>query len=52
MNIFITATDTDVGKTYVSRGIVKELIKRGKKQATLNRFKAGLFQTSYQMQTM
>jgi len=42
MNIFITATDTDVGKTYVSRGIVKELIKRGKKTGYFKPLQSGV----------
>ncbi len=42
MNIFITATDTDVGKTYVSRGIVKELIKRDKKTGYFKPLQSGI----------
>lgn len=42
MNIFITATDTDVGKTYVSKGIVKELIKRGKKTGYFKPLQSGI----------
>lgn len=42
MNIFITSTDTDVGKTYVSRGIVKELIKRGKKTGYFKPLQSGI----------
>ena len=42
MNIFITATDTDVGKTYVSRGIVEELSKRGKKTGYFKPFQSGV----------
>lgn len=42
MNIFITSTDTDVGKTYVSRGIVKELIKRGKKTGYFKSLQSGI----------
>lgn len=42
MNIFITATDTDVGKTYVARGIVKELIKRGKKTGYFKPLQSGI----------
>lgn len=42
MNFFITATDTDVGKTYVSRGIVQELLKRGKKVAYFKPFQSGI----------
>lgn len=42
MNIFITATDTDVGKTYVSRGIVKELVKRGKKTGYFKPLQSGI----------
>ncbi len=44
MNIFITATDTDVGKTYVSRGIVKELIKRGIKTGYFKPFQSGIIE--------
>lgn len=42
MNIFITATDTDAGKTYVSKGIVTELLKRGKKTAYFKPFQSGI----------
>ena len=42
MNIFITATDTDAGKTYVARGIVKELIKRGKKTGYFKPLQSGI----------
>jgi len=42
MNIFITSTDTDVGKTYVSKGIVKELIKRGKKTGYFKPLQSGI----------
>ncbi len=42
MNVFITATDTDVGKTYVSRGIVKELVKRGKKTGYFKPLQSGI----------
>lgn len=41
MNIFITATDTNVGKTYVSKGIVKELIKRSKKTGYFKPLQSG-----------
>ncbi len=42
MNIFITATDTDVGKTYVSKGIVKELVKRGQKTGYFKPLQSGI----------
>ncbi len=42
MNIFITSTDTDVGKTYVCRGIVRELIKRGKKTGYFKPLQSGI----------
>ena len=42
MNIFITSTDTDVGKTYICRGIVKELIKRGKKTGYFKPLQSGI----------
>ncbi len=44
MNIFITATDTDAGKTYVSKGIVQELLKRGKKTAYFKPFQSGIIE--------
>ncbi len=42
MNIFITSTDTDAGKTYVSRGIVRELLKRGKKTGYFKPLQSGI----------
>lgn len=42
MNIFITSTDTDVGKTYVSAGIVKELAKRGLKTGYFKPLQSGI----------
>lgn len=42
MNIFITSTDTDVGKTYVCRGIVRELLKRGKKTGYFKPLQSGI----------
>ncbi len=42
MNIFITSTDTDVGKTYVCRGIVQELLKRGKKTGYFKPLQSGI----------
>lgn len=42
MNIFITSTDTDVGKTYVSAGIVKELASRGLKTGYFKPLQSGI----------
>lgn len=42
MNIFITSTDTDVGKTYVSRGIVEEFLKRGQKTGYFKPLQSGI----------
>lgn len=42
MNIFITSTDTDAGKTYVCRGIVRELLKRGKKIGYFKPLQSGI----------
>lgn len=42
MNIFITATDTDVGKTYISKGIIKELVKRGIKTGYFKPLQSGV----------
>lgn len=42
MNIFITSTDTDVGKTYVCKGIVRELLKRGKKTGYFKPLQSGI----------
>jgi len=44
MNIFITATDTDVGKTYVAKGIVAELLKRGMKTGYFKPLQSGIVQ--------
>ncbi len=44
MNIFITATDTDAGKTYVARGIVTELLKRGKKTGYFKPLQSGIIE--------
>ncbi len=42
MNFFITATDTDVGKTYVAHGIVQELLKRNKQIAYFKPLQSGI----------
>lgn len=39
--LFITATDTDAGKTYVARALVTALVKRGKKVAVYKPVSAG-----------
>ena len=40
-SIFITGTDTDVGKTYVAAGIVAALKKQGKDVGIMKPFAAG-----------
>lgn len=41
LNIFITATDTDAGKTYVAQQLVAELVKLNKKVAVYKPIAAG-----------
>lgn len=42
MYIFVTGTDTDVGKSYVSKGICRQLAKQGEKTAYLKPFQSGI----------
>lgn len=42
MYIFVAGTDTDVGKSYVSRGILAELIKNGDTAGYLKPFQSGV----------
>ena len=42
MYVFITGTDTDVGKSYVSKGIAQELIKEGETVGYLKPFQSGV----------
>ncbi len=42
MNIFISATDTDVGKSYVSKHLISEFLKLGKKVGYLKPFQSGI----------
>lgn len=41
INIFITATDTDAGKTYIAAGLTKSLVSMGKKVAVYKPIAAG-----------
>lgn len=40
-NLFITATDTDAGKTYIATAIVRQLVAKGKKVAVYKPISAG-----------
>lgn len=42
MNFFVTATDTDVGKSYICRHLAKEFIKRKLKTGYLKPFQSGV----------
>lgn len=42
MNLFITATDTNVGKSYVAKGIVNELYNKGRKVCYFKPFQSGI----------
>lgn len=42
MYIFVTGTDTDVGKSYVSRGVAGELLKEGESVGYLKPFQSGV----------
>ncbi len=42
MYIFVTGTDTDVGKSYVAKGICKELVKNGENVGYLKPFQSGV----------
>lgn len=42
MYIFVTGTDTDVGKTYVSKGILRELAKSNETVGYLKPFQSGV----------
>ncbi len=42
MNFFVTATDTDVGKSYICKYLAKEFIKLNKKTAYLKPFQSGI----------
>lgn len=44
MYIFITGSDTDVGKSYISKGICKELSKNGEVTGYLKPFQSGLIE--------
>ena len=44
MYIFVTGTDTDVGKSYVSKGILAELIKNGDTAGYLKPFQSGVIE--------
>jgi dethiobiotin synthetase len=42
LSFFVTATDTDVGKTFVSSGLAREFAKTGKRVGYLKPFQSGL----------
>lgn len=44
MNFFITATDTDVGKSYVSKHLAYEFYKKGLKVAYFKPFQSGIIE--------
>lgn len=44
MYIFVTGTDTDVGKSYVSRGIANQLIKENETVGYLKPFQSGIIE--------
>lgn len=44
MYIFVTGTDTDVGKSYVSRGICSELVKNNETTGYLKPFQSGVIE--------
>ncbi len=44
MYIFVTGTDTDVGKSYISRGIANQLIKENETVGYLKPFQSGIIE--------
>ncbi len=47
--LFITATDTDAGKTYIAKSLVRSLVKQGNKVAVYKPISAGCYREKNQL---